>query len=473
MAPAVKNTRQGAVMEGLFAMYCAAYLIDPNHGQSISEVKKFINSLAVDTELKELSKANSNSVTYNKTFPNELGKSSVFGTTVVTGAQAKQKLPGFRQKEISKYIRNNMSYFETIEEEGYPDFSVVQLKVILKEQETGFFYGNELKKLLEEEQKDSAVVGKYEEIKSRMDTMIRAKSAIWFGKLIRAKQRFIMNNQSDVVHWRVDAAGIIGEGTGGAIKEDIIIKVWANGKKIHDETIKVSLKADSYTIHSGGIYDGIDKVYEMFGGLLPKKEYQNAIGLLTEIKKKKNFTHNGNIITAREGINIVWRMMIDHIPKVTDTPDFKDNDTWWSILERNIFGTGSGRHFVVVDIRLKPAEVSEIPKEYFMYLKNSGVQMYPIFVEGQRGADTPGNVFLMPKYPDGTIEKNKDKSMYKFSVLYLKPKEVINGETVKAEIGVPNKLMVNVGGKKSIIHADSYDEYAKHFKDVNAQYEIL
>ena len=77
MAPAVKNTRQGAVMEGLFAMYCAAYLIDPNHGQSISEVKKFINSLAVDTELKELSKANSNSVTYNKTSPNELGKSVI------------------------------------------------------------------------------------------------------------------------------------------------------------------------------------------------------------------------------------------------------------------------------------------------------------------------------------------------------------------------------------------------------------
>ena len=464
MAAGVKQIRQGAVMEGIFAMYCTAYLIDPKHGKSAADVKKFINSLAVDTQLRELATKDSRAVKYNKTFPNELGKSSVFGTTVVTGLQAKQKLPPARAKEISKYIRNNMSYFETIEEEGYPDFSVVNLKVTLKEAETGFFYGDQLKKLLDEEQEDSKVVLVYEDIKSRMDTLIRQKDTIWFGKLIRAKERFIKNNTSDVVHWRVDADGVGGEVSGGTVKEDITVKVWANGKKIHEETIKVSLKADSRTIHSGGIYDGIDKLYEMFGSLLPQQQYQNALDLLTDIKKKKDFTYNGNLVTAREAINIVWRLMIMHIPGESDIPDYQWSGMFWDILQKNVFGTGSGKHFVLVDVRLKPAEVSELSKEHFEFLKSSGMMMYPVFIEGRQGADTPGNVFLMPKYPDGTVETNKDRAIYKFSVLYLKPKIVVGGKKVRAEVGVPNKLMVNLGGKQSVIHEDAYHIHKEHFE---------
>ena len=39
------NIKEGSVMEGIFAMYCAAYLIDPQSGRSKTKIEKFINDL--------------------------------------------------------------------------------------------------------------------------------------------------------------------------------------------------------------------------------------------------------------------------------------------------------------------------------------------------------------------------------------------------------------------------------------------
>ena len=41
--------KEGSVMEGIFAMYCAAYLIDPKSGRSSTAIEGFINDLRVDT----------------------------------------------------------------------------------------------------------------------------------------------------------------------------------------------------------------------------------------------------------------------------------------------------------------------------------------------------------------------------------------------------------------------------------------
>ena len=40
--------KEGSVMEGIFAMYCAAYLIDPNNGKSSSQVESFIDELRLN-----------------------------------------------------------------------------------------------------------------------------------------------------------------------------------------------------------------------------------------------------------------------------------------------------------------------------------------------------------------------------------------------------------------------------------------
>ena len=48
--------------------------------------------------------------------------------------------------------------------------------------------------------------------------------------------------------------------------------------------------------------------------------------------------------------------------------------------------------------------------------------------------------------------------------LYLKPKIEVGGRKVRAEVGVPNKLMVNLGGKQSVIHEDAYHIHKEHFE---------
>ena len=69
-----KAVKEGSVMEGLFAMHCAAILIDPNHGKENKKVKDFIYSLSVTTDLKDMATKDSDgsfkqSVNYKKRFP--------------------------------------------------------------------------------------------------------------------------------------------------------------------------------------------------------------------------------------------------------------------------------------------------------------------------------------------------------------------------------------------------------------------
>ena len=61
------NIKEGSVMEGIFAMYCAAYLIDPNNGKSDSAIENFINDLRVDTQLGDLVTEGKKSVAINVT----------------------------------------------------------------------------------------------------------------------------------------------------------------------------------------------------------------------------------------------------------------------------------------------------------------------------------------------------------------------------------------------------------------------
>ena len=269
--------KEGSVMEGLFAMYCAAILIDPNDGADATKVTTFINSLAVTSQLKNLATKESSgprkglfkqAVCYKKTFPidNTAPKASVFGVKVVKGS-------------IAKTIANNpklrvapqLNYFETTAQKGYPDFSSVKLKVVLKEKEVGTQYGEELQKLLDNQPglKDQKQKDNFESIKVRVNSMIKAKSATFFRKLQGVKKAYLYNNRIDVMEWQVDADGIGGEGSGGEIKQDITIRVWANGKRIFDDTINFSLKASSATFHSGGLQAGLDLLLDKYQLGLP------------------------------------------------------------------------------------------------------------------------------------------------------------------------------------------------------------
>ena len=60
--------KQGSVMEGIFAMYCAAYLIDPVDGQNPKAIENFIDDLRVDTTLGRLIDKTKRSVDYKNIF---------------------------------------------------------------------------------------------------------------------------------------------------------------------------------------------------------------------------------------------------------------------------------------------------------------------------------------------------------------------------------------------------------------------
>ena len=82
-----------------------------------------------------------------------------------------------------------------------------------------------------------------------MKFLINNKESQFFRSLKQTKERYLINKESDVIHWTVDADGIAGETSGGDIKQDVTIQIFADGKRILKEELNFSLKADSKTIH--------------------------------------------------------------------------------------------------------------------------------------------------------------------------------------------------------------------------------
>ena len=85
------SIKEGSVMEGIFAMYCAAFLIDPEDGKNKKSMENFINDLRVDTTLGQLADKNKRSVDYKNTFPahSSPAKNNFKSVSVVKGNKAK------------------------------------------------------------------------------------------------------------------------------------------------------------------------------------------------------------------------------------------------------------------------------------------------------------------------------------------------------------------------------------------------
>ena len=133
------SIKQGSVMEGIFAMYCAAFLIDPEDGKSKTSIEGFINDLRVDTTLGALADKTKKSVDYSNTFPahSAPAKKNFKDISIVTGQKAKVMLKGSEKYDsLSKLLKSSDKYFESVSKKGFLDFSQVELKVRVKEAET-------------------------------------------------------------------------------------------------------------------------------------------------------------------------------------------------------------------------------------------------------------------------------------------------------------------------------------------------
>ena len=363
----MSTIKQGSVMEGIFAMYCAAYLVDPADGQDKKSVENFIDDLRVDTTLGRLIDKTKRSVDYNNTFPahSKPAKKHFKPISIVKGKNAKDMIKESEKfKILSKVLKDSTDYFESVGVKGFLDFSQVELKVRVKEAETGAYYGPNLKKLLEDEKKKGKVKDtKYNEIKKKMLFLINNNQTQFFRDLKSAKRKYLTNSKNDVVKWTVDADGIAGETSGGEIKQDVTIQILADGKRILRSELNFSLKSDSVSIHGGGIYNSMPEIFEMFEGIIPPSRVTEGKKYLKSITTKK-----GHEETSKDAINAVWRLVGDGIPQTVNT---KLSDHLWGILEKRLFGSSTAYQGKMQLLEMNQNELREINQTQFKKLKNS------------------------------------------------------------------------------------------------------
>jgi len=475
----MSGIKQGSVMEGIFAMYCAAYLVDPQDGKNKAAIANFIDDLRVDTTLGKLIDATKKSVDYNNTFPSHArpAKDHFKPIKIVRGTKAKTLIKNSEKyKALSKVLKSNEDYFESIGIEKFLDFSQVELKVRVKEAETGAYYGTNLKKILaEEKKKDGVKDATYNDIKKKMLFLINNNQTSFFRSLKAAKDKYINNSENDVVRWTVDADGIAGETSGGSIKQDVTIQIFANGKRILRSELNFSLKSDSVSIHGGGIYNSMPEIFEMFEKTIPQSRVSEGKKYLKSIIDKR-----GHEETSKAAINGVWRLVGEGIPK---TPNIKLSDHFWEILEKRLFGITEGKKKSykgnIQVLEMKAKELREITREQFRKLRNSGVKLYPKWVPNDnKDQATPGSIFIVPQYPGdgGKVKKQDeksiggrgDKSMFKIRVSYLWVKQDVGGKQIRVSpeksFGMtpksePAKVFIELGGAKSIVHDENWDDF--------------
>ena len=455
------SIKQGSVMEGIFAMYCAAYLVDPEDGKNKIAIANFIDDLRVDTTLGKLIDKTKKSVDYNNIFPAHAkpAKKHFDPITIVKGKKAKTLIQDSEKYNVlSKVLKNTEDYFESIGTKNFLDFSQVELKVRVKEAETGAYYGTNLKKLIDQEKKKGKVKDvKYNEIKKKMLFLINSKQTAFFRDLKNAKRRYITNSKNDVVRWTVDADGIAGETSGGDIKQDVTIQIFADGKRIIRSELNFSLKSDSVSIHGGGIYNSMPEIFEMFEGIIPSARVNEGKKYLKSITTQK-----GHEETSKDAINAVWRLVGDGIPS---TPNTKLSEHLWGILEKRLFGSSDAYKGKMQLLEMNQDELREITQKQFKRLRNSGVKLYPKWFPNENPTQaTPGSIKVLPVYPGNggreVVETDKDMDMFKIRVSYLWKK--IDGVRLKGHEGgksEPAKVFIELGGKKSIVHDENYIDF--------------
>lgn len=266
--------KEGSVIEGIFAMYCALVLIDPDDGSDINKIKSKIRNMRLNSQLREESKGGkvSRTVEFHKLYP----KDDDFDMQVVDANPQEYKHMSTGEKYFVIQGRR-----QTAGPGGYtapPDFIQVKLDITLKASEVERAYGM----VLQDNFGDSGDFGK---IAEKVDTLIKAKHSQFFRQLVVAKNRFLKNKTTDVVQYNVIADGIGGESTGGAIKSDVLIRIVANGQSILRHNINFSLKSDAVTVENIGLIRGANEVYDMFEGGLTGRAKTQAKMFIDEINE--------------------------------------------------------------------------------------------------------------------------------------------------------------------------------------------
>ena len=437
---------EGSVIEGIFAMYCALILIDPNDGGDFNKIRNAIDDMRLQTTVKNLATRTSSgrqaqAVKLNKVYPKDDEFSSL-GTTVVTGRQVMTSGNNTRINPSTKYFENpgrNGS--------SYPDYTMVHLDVTLKEQEAGAAYGRRVAQAISEFREGNPRQ-EFRSLRRKIDVLIRQQGSNFFRKLVGAKEKFLKNNQTDVVLYKVIADGIGGETSGGAIKQDITIRVIANGRRIFDDEINFSLKSDATTIENQGLYRGIIEVYDVFKDFYGSQR-QTADGLKSLIED----TYEGRVdgvkkkTVHKEAVAALWQLTTESIPS-NGTPLDK-TDYWYDTLSSAAFGTQFRGSISVVNVGA--TGFHELTQEYVRMLRTSGNgNGGPLRLQAKHFSRYQDDIRIMPEG-----ENDAEKCIFKIRLKY---------ERSARRLEDMKKIMIELGGKNSVIHEENFNTYLQSIR---------
>ncbi len=154
-----------------------------------------------------------------------------------------------------------------------PDIVAINLKVRLKQGSTWEAYGPEWKMMYDR-------VGDIGNLDSKITQIIETLNTNYREKIVKAKNKWLTNNESDEVVVEIIADGQEGEQSGGLVKGDVMVQINMNGDNIIDEMMNFSLKSGSTTVAGLSPFRGLLDVMSQLGVKLPQREskYRRLLG---------------------------------------------------------------------------------------------------------------------------------------------------------------------------------------------------
>lgn len=276
------------------------------------------------------------------------------------GKVDKTKLNQIRTKIDTKMFSTGRFSYSVVENhmrqkgKNPPDFFNVGFEMRLKPESISGAFGKEYEVLY----KSSKDVGN---IDKKIDQLIRAiESASFSRRANDAVNYFLNNNVGETVTFNVIADGIAGESSGGEIKGDVTLEVYAvrkgTTKKIISGSLPFSLKSESVTVANLAPYRGM---LDLARSLDIKWDAEQKYARLA-----KPFKGPTEQDAKFELIKSMYDDLVENIIKKSSSPNF--SKTAFDFLSASIFGSDLAD---VVDIT--STGVKEITKEYYDNLAKS------------------------------------------------------------------------------------------------------
>jgi len=232
-----------------------------------------------------------------------------------------------------------------------PDVFNVNLSVRLKPASVTGAFGKDLSMLL----KTCSDIGN---IDKKIDALIKStETSSWAGNIKSTIDKFLNNNVGEIITFECIADGIAGETSGGKIKSDVDLNIYASKaggtrKPVLKHVIPFSLKSESVTVANMSPYNGMKDIAEAFDLKWKKVEKYKKLGetARTPAEKKYKFA--------------LIETMYAELSKLIFASKSTINDKAYDFLFAAIFGSDLAN---VVDIQRK--KVKEITVHHFNFLR--------------------------------------------------------------------------------------------------------